>query len=419
MSEETVSRAGARGKAAAVAGQTGPGSEGAAAEAKRAGGAAVLEGEGVAHAGAKGEGAAAVAAEPAASPPGGEARQPGASRRRSIREGRRARQRRRAIVTAILLAAVVALYVVSVTCGSTFYGLPVVWDVIRGEDIPGATYAVGEIRLPRASLALFAGLAFGAGGITFQTMLRNQLASPDIIGISAGASATGVIGILMLHMDDGDVSLMALAGALATAMAIYFLSYRKGFAGTRLILVGIGVAAILNSVVTYVVSKAAMWDLVVANRWLTGSLHHASWERLAPLALACALLLPFMVVQSRNLNIMRFGDDSAMGLGVNVQFARVSMIICAVGLVAMATSACGPIAFVAFMAGPIAARVMGPGASLLIPSAMIGAILVMASDFAGQYFFGVRYPVGVITGVLGAPYLIYLLIRSNRSGSSL
>src|SRR5687768_8691834 len=139
--------------------------------------------------------------------------------------------------------------------GNTFHGPAEVMQVILGQTVPGASFTVGELRLPRAVLGLLAGFAFGIAGVTFQTMLRNPLASPDIIGINAGASAAAVFGIILLGLDDTAVSFMALAGALLTAGAIYLLSHRGGFAGARLILIGIGVAAMLQSVITYVLSK--------------------------------------------------------------------------------------------------------------------------------------------------------------------
>jgi iron complex transport system permease protein len=131
------------------------------------------------------------------------------------------------------------------------------------------------------------------------------------------------------------------------------------------------------------------------------------------------IVLPVLLIQARSLGMLRLGDDSAAGLGVRVDATRVLFIVGAVALLAFATAATGPIAFVAFMAGPIAARITGPGASLLVPSALVGAVLVLAGDLLGQFAFGSRYPVGVITGILGAPYLIHLLIRTNRTGGSL
>ena len=333
--------------------------------------------------------------------------------------GRKTRLRQRALLTGGLAAAVLVAFVVSLMVGQTFYGLDKVVRVILGETVPGASFTVGELRLPRASLGLVTGICFGIAGVTFQTMLRNPLASPDIIGISSGASAAAVIGIVVFGLSETAVSFVALIAALVTAATIYLLANRRGFAGTRLILIGIGVAAMLDSVVTYVLSRAASWDLQMAMQWLTGSLNGATWSSVAPVAIACVVLVPVLLLNERHLSVLRFGDDSAAALGVHVQRTRILLIVAAVALLAFATAAAGPISFVAFMAGPIAARIVGPGASLAIPAGFIGALLVLIADLVGQFLFENRYPVGVITGVLGAPYLVYLLIRSNRSGGSI
>jgi iron complex transport system permease protein len=175
----------------------------------------------------------------------------------------------------------------------------------------------------------------------------------------------------------------------------------------------------LTSVTSYILSRAANWDIQAAMQWLAGSLNGANWDRVLPLAFACAVLVPLLLLCGRGLGMLRLGDDAARALGVPVQTTRITLILAAVALLAFATAGTGPIAFVAFMAGPIAARLVGPGASLLLPAGCIGALLVLASDLAGQFLFDERYPVGVITGVLGAPYLILLLIRMNRTGSSI
>ncbi|WP_445996783.1 FecCD family ABC transporter permease [Okibacterium fritillariae] len=329
------------------------------------------------------------------------------------------RGRRRRTVMIVLAAAVAAVFLVSLIVGQTFYSPLDVWHVLLGEQVPGASFTVGRLRLPRATLAIAAGLCFGLGGVTFQTMLRNPLASPDIIGISAGASAAAAFAIVTLSLDDAEVSAFAIVAGLVVALVVYGLSYRGGVAGTRLILIGIGVAAMLESLTTWVLSGAAQWDLQEATRWLTGSLNGASWPQVIPVLIALAVLGPVLLSRSRDLSTTQLGDDTAAALGVRVNVTRLVVIVTAVGLISFATAAAGPIAFVAFLSGPIAARLVGPGGSLLIPSALVGALLVLVADFAGQYAFGSRFPVGVVTGVLGAPYLIWLIIRSNRSGGSL
>ncbi len=344
---------------------------------------------------------------------------PVASAASAVRAGRMRRRRRTTIIIAVLALALLLVFAVALMVGNTFYGPGEVVRVILGETVPGASFTVGELRLPRASLGVLTGLAFGIAGVTFQTMLHNPLASPDIIGISTGASAAAVIGVVVFSLDETPVSFLALGGALLTAGAIYLLAYRRGFSGARLILIGIGVAAMLMSVVNYVLSRASAWDLQTAMQWLAGSLNGATWDRVGPLAIAFLALGPVLLLEGRSLGVLRLGDATAAALGVRVNRSRLLLILAAVALLAFATAAAGPIAFVAFMAGPIAARLVGPGASLLVPAALVGALLTLSADLLGQFAFDTRYPVGVITGVLGAPYLVYLLIRTNRSGGSL
>ncbi len=337
----------------------------------------------------------------------------------AVTRGRVRRGRRRRIVLAVLAVLIVAMFAVSLMFGQTYYPPADVLGVILGETVPGASFTVGELRLPRAVLAILTGLCFGLGGVTFQLMLRNPLASPDIVGISSGASAAAVFAITSLSLGAAGVSTFAIVAGLVVALVIYTLSFRDGVAGTRLVLIGIGIAAMLDSATSYLLSRAAQWDLQEALRWLTGSLNSASWDRAVPVLIALALLGPVLLTQARNLDMLRLGDDTAGALGVRIERTRLILIVAAVGLIAFATAATGPIAFVAFLSGPIASRIFGPGGSPLIPAALVGALLVLVADFCGQFAFGTRYPVGVVTGVLGAPYLIYLIVRTNRAGGSL
>lgn len=336
----------------------------------------------------------------------------------TLKHDRSTRILHRGVITVALLITLLAVYFFSLMWGEVFYSPAEVIRVLTGQQVLGASYAVGTLRLPRATMGLAAGCAFGAAGVLFQTLLRNQLASPDIIGISAGASAVGAICIVFFGLGQMAVSGVALVAALGVATLIYLLSFNGGFSGTRLILIGIGVAAMLSSLVTYSLSKADTWDLPTATRWLTGSLNGATWDRALPLIITTAILLPLLLIMNRNVNVMRLGDMAASGLGVNIHSTRIIVMVAAVALIAVATAACGPIAFVAFVSGPIAARILGPGASLILPSAIIGGLIVLTADLVGQYFLGTRYPVGVVTGALGAPFLIYLLTRAHSARSS-
>nr|WP_246131054.1 iron ABC transporter permease [Cellulomonas aerilata] len=330
---------------------------------------------------------------------------------------RHASRRRTAVVVLVVL--VLATFAASLMVGRTFYPPLDVLRVVAGQDVDGATFTVGTLRLPRAVLAVATGLCFGLGGAAFQTLLRNPLASPDIIGISAGASAAAAFAIVVLGLSGGAVSAVAIVAGLAVALAIHGLSARGGSAGARFVLVGIGVAKMLESVTLYVLSLAGQWDLQEAMRWLTGSLNGSSWEATVPTLVALLVLGPVLLLLTRQLGALQLGDDTAAALGVRVGRSRLLVVVAAVGLIAFATAATGPIAFVAFLAGPIAARVVGRRGSVLLPAALVGALLVLVADLVGQYALGTRFPVGVVTGVLGAPYLLYLIVRSHRSGDSL
>lgn len=331
---------------------------------------------------------------------------------------RRRRSMRRRVVLAILALVVVAAYVASLTYGRTYYPLQEVYWVIAGYDRPGS-YTVGQLRLPRASLALFVGLAFGLSGVAFQTLLRNPLASPDIIGITTGSSAAAAVAIVTFQVSRTTVSVVAVLAGLCIASAVFALAFRRGVSGTRFVLIGLGMDAIARSVVQWQLERASNFEVVAAMRWMTGSLNGANWSDVEPVLWALVIFGGLILSQTRNLAAQQLGDDTASALGVRVQLSKALVVVAAVGLICFATAAAGPIAFVAFLSGPIAARLIGPNGSVLLPAALVGAALVLIADLAGQYAFATKLPVGVITGVLGAPFLLFLIVRINRSGGSL
>jgi iron complex transport system permease protein len=336
-----------------------------------------------------------------------------------IMASRRRRQRKYGLVIGGLALLLVAVFAITLSLGQSFTPPGDVFRVLMGETVPGASFTVGQLRLPRALLAVLAGLSFGLGGVAFQIMLRNPLASPDIIGISSGASAAAVFAIVVLSLKGPVVSILAVSAGLGVALAVYGLSFRNGVGGTRLILVGIGVSAMLESIVAYILSQAPAWSLQEAMRWLTGSVNGAQLDQSATLAIALAISGGILLSRGRDIEALRMGDDMAAALGVRVSATRMIIIVAAVGMIACATAVSGPIAFVAFLSGPIAGRIVGDSGPLLLPAALIGAVLVLAGDYAGQFLLANRYPVGVVTGALGAPYLIYLIIRVRRAGGSL
>ncbi|MEL4069724.1 iron ABC transporter permease [Ochrobactrum sp. GPK 3] len=337
----------------------------------------------------------------------------------TIAQNRRLRARKRTAILALLLVLLTVFFALTLMLGQSFTPPSDVMRVLLGEHVQGASFTVGQLRLPRAVLAVLAGLSFGLGGVAFQIMLRNPLASPDIIGISSGASAAAVFAIVVLSMSGPAVSIFAVVAGLGVALLVYGLSFRNGVAGTRLILVGIGVSAMLESFIAYILSSAPAWNLQEAMRWLTGSVNGARLDQTLPLLLALCVFGGLLLSRSRDLEALRLGDYTAAALGTRVATTRIIVIISAVGMISFATAVTGPISFVAFLSGPIAARIIGNKGSLLIPSALVGATLVLVGDYCGQFLLPSRYPVGVVTGALGAPYLIFLIIRVNRTGGSL
>ena len=337
----------------------------------------------------------------------------------ALATSRRRRDRHYGLVVVTLALLLLAMIVLTLLVGQSYTAPADIIRVLGGEDVPGVAFTVGQLRLPRAALSLLAGLSFGLGGAAFQIMLRNPLASPDIIGISSGASAAAVFAIVVLSLSGPIVSVLAVAAGLGVAMLVYGLSFNNGVAGTRLILVGIGTSAMLESVIAYILSTAPAWNLQEAMRWLTGSVNGAQLGQALPLFLCLLVFGGLLLSRSRDLEALRLGEDTASALGVRVAATRIIVIVAAVGLIASATAVTGPIAFVAFLSGPIAARIIGARGSLLIPAALVGAVLVLVGDYCGQFLLPGRYPVGVVTGALGAPYLIYLIVRANRAGGSL
>jgi len=327
----------------------------------------------------------------------------------------RTKRRRRFILVTILLAIIAfALCCSMLMLGNTIYPVSDVINVLLGEKVRGASFAVGTIRFPRMVAGVFAGFAFGISGHVFQTMLRNPLANPNVIGITAGSSAAAVFCIIVLHASNAFVSLASIIGGLATVLVIFLLSKGTSFSIGRLILIGIGIQAMLDAVVSYLLLIGQHHDVPTAMRWLSGSLNGSKMENLYPLMITVLILTPVIISFGRRLDMLELGEQMATSLGINTNKTRLMLIISSVLIIALATATTGPIAFVAFLAGPIAKRLVGVGFSTLIPAGLVGIILVLASDLIGQFAFVARYPVGVITGILGAPYLILLLIRMNR-----
>lgn len=334
---------------------------------------------------------------------------------RSVMAGYYKRQRRYRMAAVILTLLIILLAAVMMIYGNTVYSPITIWRVLLGEEIQGAAFTIKTLRLPRMLTAILCGIAFGMAGNTFQMLLGNPLASPDIIGVTSGAGAAAVFGILVLGLSTNAVSFLAVASGLLVAGLIYVLSHGNGFSSGRLVLTGIGMQAFLYSLISWMLLKASEYDVPSALRWLNGSLNGVIMEQVPGLAAAVLLAGAGILLLNHYLSALQLGDAHAVSLGINLKITRGLLILLALIQIAFATAVTGPISSVAFLSGPIAGRFGGRGRSNLLTAALVGALLVLASDLVGQFILPSRYPVGVVTGVLGAPYLLLLLLRMNKS----
>ncbi|SCK53176.1 iron chelate uptake ABC transporter family permease subunit [Streptomyces sp. WMMB 322] len=316
--------------------------------------------------------------------------------------------------------AVLALVVGVLAIGSGEYPMAPA-DVIRtlaGQGAPADAFIVNELRLPRTATALSVGAALALAGAVFQAVVRNPLGSPDVLGFTHGAATGALTAIVIVGGGSAALAGGALTGGVVTGIAVYGLAWRGGMHGYRLVLVGIGVAAMLTGVNGYLLTKAQITEAGRAVLWMTGSLDGRGWDDAAPLLAAMAVLVPVVLLGcERPLRMMEMGDDAAAALGVRVQRVRLVLLAAAVLLVALAAAAAGPVAFVALTAPQLARRLTkAPGPNLL-PAMCMGAALLVTADFCAQRVFGEReLPVGVVTGVLGGGYLVWLLATERRAG---
>lgn len=282
-------------------------------------------------------------------------------------------------------------------------------------DNPQAGMVIHRIRLPRTVTAIGVGLCLGAAGATFQSISRNALGSPDIIGFTTGAATGAVAQIILFNAGPAATALAAIAGGLLAAAVVYALSVRGGVSGGyRLILVGIGIGAMLGAVNTLLLLKGNEDLALQAQMWLSGSLAARTWEHAVPVAAAVVLLLPVLLVQGRSLGLLEMGDDVARALGVRVEASRLTSMAAAVGLTAVATAAVGPIAFVALAAPQLAARLTRSVQVPLGTGALMGAALMVACDLLTQRLpMTVHVPIGLMTGLVGGCYLLWLVTRSR------
>lgn len=322
---------------------------------------------------------------------------------------------RAATTTALLLVAAAALVVLSLGSGSYPVPPPRVVSALLGGEQGLVSTVVLEWRLPRVLLAAAAGAALGTAGAVFQSLTRNPLGSPDVLGFSTGAYTGALVALVLVGGTYLPMAAGAVLGGLGAAALVYLLAYRGGIQGFRLIVVGIGVSAVLGSTNTWIMLRADLEVALSAAVWGAGSLNGTGWEQTLPALVLLAALALLLVPLSRPLHQLELGDDAARALGTSVEPARLSLLVLGVALTSVVTAAVGPIGFVALVAPQVARRLARTAGVTLLPSAATGAVLLLAADWVAQHGLGgTVLPVGVVTVTIGGLYLVGLLVREAR-----
>lgn len=328
------------------------------------------------------------------------------------------RRARSALVCAGVAAAALALITLGLATGAYPIAPGDLVGLLTGHADGGASFVFWRLRAPTVALGALAGAAFALSGALFQTLVRNPLASPDILGISGGASVAAVFGMLVLGISGIGLSLLALAGGFAVALAIYALAWRGGVGAYRFVLIGVGFAFGAQALLGYLISRGDTREVPQALAWTVGGIGGAQWPQIAVLAVVLAVLCPLLALARPALVTLQLGDEQAGGLGLAVEPARLGLLALAVALAALTTAVTGPIAFVAFIAPPIARRLVRDGGPALVASALMGVCIVLGADAALSAFLPhAPVPVGIVTGAIGAPYLLWLL-ATDRPGEA-
>jgi iron complex transport system permease protein len=321
------------------------------------------------------------------------------------------------LVTLLLAAAAFLVFCLSIGTGDFPIGLPQVIATLFGQGERVDEFVIMDLRMPRALIGLIVGVALGISGALTQSIARNPLASPDVLGITGGASATAVFLVTVSGgaAVTGAVGLpaAALTGGLLTGLLVYFLAWRKGIDGFRLILIGVSVSAVMQALTTWLLVLADIRDVARAQSWLVGSLDSRSWTEVWTTLWVTIALVVVVLVVSFQMQPMHFGDDVAAGLGVRYSAVRAVLLLCAVLLAGVAVSAAGPVPFVALVAPQITMRLLRSPVPPLIASGLFGALLLIGSDLIARTVLPNDLRVGIVTAIIGGPFLVYLLVRQN------
>ncbi|MGL4428125.1 MAG: iron-enterobactin ABC transporter permease [Silvania sp.] len=323
---------------------------------------------------------------------------------------------RRLIWSCLLLVLVsLVMAIVSLRSGAVTLDFSQVFNALTGSAPRNITLVVTEWRLPRVMMALLVGAALGISGAIFQSLMRNPLGSPDIMGFNTGAWSGVLVAMVLFGQHLTAITLAAMAGGILTSLVVWALAWRNGIETFRLIIIGIGMRAMLMAFNTWLLLRASLETSLSAGLWFAGSLNGLTWAKTLPAAPLILLMFVCALLLVKRLRLLEMGDDSACALGVGVERSRLMLMLVAVVLTAAATAIAGPISFIALVAPHIARRLSGTARWGLTQSALCGSLLLLAADLcAQQLFMPYQLPVGVVTVSLGGIYLIVLLVQESR-----
>jgi len=321
------------------------------------------------------------------------------------------------LLVSVLFLVAAAIGVFSLTVGSyRVSSAEVIQTLLGNAALEQHEKVILGLRLPRVVTSLFAGAALGVSGAVFQSVSRNALGSPDVIGFTTGAATGAIVQIVVFQASPLVIAVSAVAGGIVTAALVYLLSMQgRVSGGYRLVLVGIGVGAVLGAVNDLLLVIGELDNAVAANLWRSGSLDARNWGHALPVMLGAICLIPVIAWLSRRAAMIEMGDDMATQLGVRVEPVRAGLMFAAVALAGLATGAAGPIAFIALAAPQLAARLTRTQHMPVLGAAAMGALLLTAADVLTQLLpITASVPIGRMTGLLGGMYLIWLLTRSKQ-----
>lgn len=327
--------------------------------------------------------------------------------------------KRQNTITFTLILLLVTIILVTLTNGAIKVSLNEVFTTMLGNGNELQNFVILQLRLPRLVTALLAGAAFALAGSIFQITLRNTLASPDIMGITSGASAAAVFATLILQTNETGTIIAAFLGGITVAAIIFSLSWKYGLSNYRFILTGVACAFTANGTINYLISRANIQEANSAFIWLVGNISSPSWQKVFLLAPVVTLTIIATKFLQKPLHIITLGEKTAKTLGVNTTKITIFSLTIGIVLATTATAFTGPIAFVALITAPIVRKLTQKPEVNLMCTILFGAIFVATADLLAQNLpNNLQLPVGLVTGLVGGPYLLWLIISNkNKAGT--